>query len=87
MALTKLDKLMKSRGLSLNSSKTSIEKISDDEKKSKVFRSFEYHQELQAGMKDARALYITECRSDYGVAEQGGAIPEKEDIFGVPSRW
>lgn len=83
MALTKLDKLMKSRGLSLNSSKTSIEKISDDEKKSKVFRSFEYHQEPQAGMEDARALYITECRSDYGVAEQGGAIPEKEDVFGV----
>lgn len=83
MALTKLDKLMKSRGLSLNSSKTSIEKISDDEKKSKVFRSFEYHQEPQAGMEDAKESYIAEIRSDYGIAEQGGALPEQENIFGV----
>ena len=48
--------LMKSRGLSLNSSKTSIEKISDDEKKSKVFRG-EYRQEPQAGMEDTDFVY------------------------------
>jgi retron-type reverse transcriptase len=80
-ALGRLDILMKSRGLSLNSQKTKIENISQEDKAKKIFRSFEYQIDNNTVNEISSNLESNDYPVDADVAEQSssGNIYSNED--------
>lgn len=76
-ALCRLDQLMKTKGLSLNSNKTVIEEISEKDKEQKIFREFNYAGDEEGS--GSKLFLIGSKDNNYDVVEQSGGIEFVKD--------